>query len=84
MGVDSFLKSLPGSPQFKAAAASGLLVALLAVPVFGISKEGRQGHDYFSSERPEFVRAGEEQQRRMARKRREQEEEEQLKQQQRK
>jgi len=80
-GIDNYIRSLPGSPAMKAAVASGLIIAVISVPVFFVSKEGRQGHDYFSQEKPEAIRAGEEQQRKIRRKQRE-EEMEQLRQQQ--
>lgn len=69
--MDNLLKKIPGSPATKALGTALLLSVALAYPVFG-SKEGRQGHDYFSSDRPEAVRSGEEQLRRLARQEREQ------------
>lgn len=67
--VDSYLAKLPGSVPAKAAAAGFLLTAALAYPVFRVSREGRQGHDYLSSERPEAISAGQDRLRRENRKR---------------
>jgi len=55
--IDTFLAKLPGSSVAKAALTSIALTAILAYPVFR-STEGRQGHDYLSSERPEAISAG--------------------------
>ena len=58
--MDNFVKKIPGSVAVKSFVASTVIVALLAYPVFGISTETRQGHDYLSSEKPEAIRAGQE------------------------
>lgn len=70
--MDRFVSKLPGSPAVKAFVASTVVVGLLAIPVFGASKEGRQGHDYFSQEKPEVIRVGQEQQRKLERQARQQ------------
>jgi len=54
--IDTYLAKFPGSPALKAAVVSFTIVGALAYPVFR-SKEGRQGHDYLSSERPEAISA---------------------------
>lgn len=69
--MDRFINKVPGSPQVKAFAVAITVVGLLAYPVFGVSKEGRQGHDYFSQERPEAILAGEERLRKQDREARE-------------
>ncbi len=52
--VDNFIRKLPGSIPVKAfLAGTGFCVAL-ALPNF-IKGDGQQGHDYFSSEKPEIV-----------------------------
>lgn len=63
--IDAWLarSKLPGSPAAKAAVTAVAITALLAYPVFR-SREGRQGHDYLSSERPEAVSAGQDRARR--------------------
>ena len=55
--IDAYLSKLPGSVAAKAFAASLAVGFAVAYPVFFVSKEGRQGHDYFSSERPEAISA---------------------------
>ena len=55
--IDTFLAKMPGSTGAKAFLAALAIGAAVAYPVFR-SKEGRQGHDYFSSERPEAISAG--------------------------
>jgi len=71
--IQSFIPG--GSLQIKAVVASVAVCALLAVPVFkkdgSKSNKTRQGHDYFSQERPEAIRAGEEERRRRARRQQE-------------
>ena len=58
------MKKIPGSVAVKSFVASTVIVALLAYPVFGISTETRQGHDYLSQDKPEAIRSGEERRRR--------------------
>jgi len=67
-GVDRFLERLPGTPTQKAAVASVTLCVILGYPIFRVQKETLQGHDYFSQEKPEAIRAGEERRRREQRK----------------
>jgi len=70
--IQSFIPG--GSLQIRAVVASVAVCALLAVPVFkkdGSKSKTRQGHDYFSQERPEAIRAGEEERRRRARRQQE-------------
>lgn len=64
--MDDFVKKLPGSPRVKAFVTASVICAALAVPVFG-GKEGRQGHDYMSQEKPEAVRQVEEKRAKLAR-----------------
>ena len=60
---DRWLQRIPGSIQFKAFATGVVLCGALGYPIFAAgSGEGqKQGHDYFSQERPEAVIRGEEQ-----------------------
>ena len=60
--VDRFISKIPGSVQFKAFAAGVVVCTALAYPVFATGS-GKQGHDYFSQERPEAILRGEEQSR---------------------
>jgi len=55
--IDAAIAKLPGSSVTKAAVAAFAICGALAYPVFR-SKEGRQGHDYLSSERPEVISSG--------------------------
>ena len=64
--MDNLLKKLPGSTAAKAFVVAATLSTICAIPVFR-SKECRQGHDYFSSDKPEAIRSGEENLRRQAR-----------------
>lgn len=64
--MDDLLKKLPGSTKTKAFGLSIAICTLLAVPVFG-KKDVKQGHDLFSQEKPEAVRAGEERKRKLQR-----------------
>jgi len=68
--MDKFVNKLPGTPGVKAFIAASFICGLLAMPVFGVSKEGRQGHDYFSQEKPEAIRSGEERKRKEERQQR--------------
>lgn len=78
MGIySSIKKSIPtggGNPKTKAFVISAALCGLLAVPLFDPNKKQRQGHDYFSQEKPEAITAGQERQQRLKRKQREEEE----------
>ena len=56
--IDAYLARFPGSVTVKAFAVTIAIAAGIAYPVFYRSEESRQGHDYFSSERPELVSAG--------------------------
>jgi hypothetical protein len=60
---DTFMQRLPGSVAAKSLGFSVLVCAALAYPVYK-STEGRQGHDYLSSEKPEVVASGQEKLRR--------------------
>mmetsp|Transcript_13958 Transcript_13958/g.26751 ORF Transcript_13958/g.26751 Transcript_13958/m.26751 type:complete len:85 (-) Transcript_13958:188-442(-) len=55
-GFDRLLQRVPGSMPFKAFVAGMTLCTVMAYPVFAPSNEKtKQGHDYFSQERPEAV-----------------------------
>lgn len=60
---DTFVQRLPGSIAAKSFGFSVFVCAALAYPVYK-STEGRQGHDYLSSEKPEVVASGQEKLRR--------------------
>jgi len=61
MGFDDFVKKLPGGHYTKLFVATSTILAVTAFPIFFNTKEVRQGHDYFSQEKPEAIRAGQEQ-----------------------
>lgn len=65
--IDAAIAKLPGSSVTKAAITAFAICGALAYPVFR-SEEGRQGHDYLSSERPEAVSAGQDHMRKENRK----------------
>jgi hypothetical protein len=68
MGIDNLVNKLPGSIKAKAAFLSFAVVGILSIPVFNKTKEQRkQGHEYFSQEKPEQVAAGQEANRRRMR-----------------
>ena len=75
---DRYLAKMPGSIQFKAFGAGMVLCAALGYPVFA-GGTGKQGHDYFSQERPEAVLQGEERSRKQYLKEREERREERRK-----
>ena len=59
--LDQYMARIPGSMPFKAFMAGMICCTALAIPVFfSPTAESRQGHDYFSQERPEAVLAGQE------------------------
>jgi len=60
--MDRFLAKLPGSTPQKAAVVSFCLIAALGYPVFSKDNDAnnKQGHNYLSQERPEFVASGQE------------------------
>ena len=57
---DQWLAKVPGSTPLKAFGAGVLLCAALGYPIFANSQQDKQGHDYFSQERPEAVLQGQE------------------------
>ena len=61
-GFDRLIQKVPGSLQVKAFVSASLLCIALGYPIFR-STDGRQGHDYFSQERPEAILKGEEESR---------------------
>jgi hypothetical protein len=55
---------IPGkTPSIQAIVVASALVVALAYPVFNVAKDGRQGHDLFSQEKPEAIAQGQEQSR---------------------
>jgi hypothetical protein len=56
--IYTLVKKIPGGPRMQVFAVTIGSLALCAVPVFW--KQEKQGHDLFSQEKPEAVRANEE------------------------
>ena len=55
--IDAWLQKLPGRHGIKVLVGTVALLGATAYPVFRNS-ESKQGHDYFSQEKPEAVTAG--------------------------
>lgn len=52
---------IPGkTPGIQAIVVASVLVVALAYPVFNVARDGRQGHDLFSQEKPEAIAQGQE------------------------
>lgn len=59
MGLDDRLAKYPGSVATKAFLASLVVSGVVATSAYKYSTR-KQGHDYFSSDKPEVIRAGQE------------------------
>lgn len=63
--MDRLISKIPGSTPVKAFVTSIVICGVLAIPVF--YDDSRQGHSYFSSEKPEAIAAQQDQLRKLAR-----------------
>jgi hypothetical protein len=59
-GFDRFVAKLPGSVQVQAFSVGMVLCIAMGYPIFVSGQKEKQGHDYFSQERPEAILQGEE------------------------
>jgi hypothetical protein len=66
--IDRYLDRFPGTISQKAFVSAMVVCAAIGYPIFREDNETRPGHDYFSHEKPEAIRAGEERMRRERRK----------------
>lgn len=63
--VERWVKHLPGNSHTQPLAAALLITFLTGIPYFmGKPEDNRQGHQFFSSDRPEAITAQQEQARR--------------------